>query len=57
MVHLKSGLMFLVPPSTSSKRYFKDEDGASKVDQPYMVGVFVDQQAAQQHMAKFQGQP
>jgi hypothetical protein len=42
MVHLKSGLMFLVPPSTVSKRYFRDEDGAANVEQPYMVGVFVD---------------
>jgi hypothetical protein len=43
MVHLKNGLMFVVPPSAASKRFFKDEDGASTMEgKSYMVGVFVD---------------
>jgi len=28
MVYLKNGLMFVVPPSEASKKYFKEEDGA-----------------------------
>ena len=28
MVYLKNGLMFVVPPSDASKKYFKEEDGA-----------------------------
>jgi len=47
MVYLKNGLMFVVPPCPVSKRFFRDEDGASTLEgKQYMVGVFVDQQAA-----------
>jgi hypothetical protein len=46
MVYLKNGLMFVVPPSEASKKYFRDEDGAGDISKSYLVGVFVDQQAA-----------
>lgn len=41
MVYLKNGMIFIVPPSEASKRYFKDEQGANQ-HSSYMVGVFVD---------------
>jgi hypothetical protein len=54
MVYLKSGLMFVVPPSQASKKFFNEEHGANLITKPYLVGVFVDQQAAKQQMEKFQ---
>lgn len=54
MVYLKNGLMFVVPPSQASKRYFSDEQGAGQ-HPSYLLGVFVDQEAAQQQAAKFPG--
>ena len=29
MVYLKNGLMFVVPPSLASQKYFKEEDGVA----------------------------
>ncbi|CDW71098.1 rna binding motif-containing zinc finger [Stylonychia lemnae] len=46
MVHLKNGLMFLVPPSQASKKYFWDE-------RSHMLGIFIDSQSAQIQIAKF----
>ena len=54
MVYLKNGLMFVVPPSQASKRYFSDDQGATQ-HPSYLLGVFVDQEAAQQQAAKFPG--
>jgi hypothetical protein len=45
MVYLKNGLMFLVPPSEASLRFFTYDKGANEYEN-YMVGVFVDQNAA-----------
>lgn len=56
MVYLKSGLMFIAPPSEATKKYFSDDQGAS-THSSFMLGIFVDQQAAQQQAAKFAGNP
>jgi hypothetical protein len=45
MVYLKNGLMFIVPPSEASKKFFPDDRGAL-LHPSFMLGVFVDQQAA-----------
>jgi hypothetical protein len=47
MVYIKNGLIFIVPRCEQSQRFFKEEEGTDYTDKPYMVGVFVDQQAAQ----------
>ncbi|TNV87135.1 hypothetical protein FGO68_gene1188 [Halteria grandinella] len=52
MVYLKNGLMFLVPPCPASLKYFNEDQG-SREHANYMVGVFIDQQSAQQQAAKF----
>ena len=40
MAYVRNGLMFLLPPSDASRKYFSTERG-------HMVGVFVDKQAAE----------
>jgi len=48
-VYLRNGLMYLVPPSDLSKKFFQDE-------RHHMLGVFVDQKSAALQQARFGGQ-
>lgn len=55
VIPVKNGIMFVIPKSEVSKKFFQEEQ--AEKDRLYMVGVFIGQEDAHIVMAKFAGNP